>query len=226
MRGRADEVRALIAATYAGELETGSQASAALLADAGVLDADGRSRAVARLLGLLAEGGDQLTVGEIGLPALLRTLAAAEEHEQIYRSVVQTSGPGYGQMLADGATSLCEHWPGLRSRRSANHFMLGGIGTWFLQSVAGLAQAPDGVGWRGALVSPRPLASVPSASVRFDSPAGAYAVDWQQDGESLRLDVAVPDGATVECLPPPEHTGTVQMLGAGTHQITYRRRRR
>ena len=226
MRRRAAEVRALLAARYAAELDGGSQASAALLADAGVLDAGGRSRAVARLLQLLAEGEDQLTVGEIGLPALLRTLSAAEEHEQIYRSVVQTRGPGYGQMLADGATSLCEHWPGLRSRRSTNHFMLGGIGTWFLQSVAGLAQAADGVGWRGAVVSPRPLASVPSASLHFDSPAGAYAVDWRRDGESLRLHVQVPDGAQARCLPPPEHTGTAQMLGAGQHQITYTRRRR
>src|SRR5699024_5906556 len=89
MRRRAAEVRALLAARYAAELDGGSQASAALLADAGVLDAGGRSRAVARLLQLLAEGEDQLTVGVVGLPALLRSLSAAVELEQIYRSVVQ-----------------------------------------------------------------------------------------------------------------------------------------
>ena len=226
MRRRAAEIREQIATRYSEQLATGSQATAALLADSGALDEHSRARAVDRLLTLLREGDNQLTVGEIGLPAVLRTLVAAEEHEQIYAFVTQSAGPGYGQMLADGATALVEHWTGIRSRKSANHFMLGAIGTWFQESVAGLRQAPDGVGWRHAIISPRPLASVPSASLTFDSPAGTYALDWQQGTDALQLRLDVPSGAEATCEPPPGYTGTAEVRGPGRHEITYARRMR
>ncbi|WP_147915612.1 family 78 glycoside hydrolase catalytic domain [Ruania zhangjianzhongii] len=226
MRSRAAEVRGQIAEQYTGELASGSQATAALLADSGALDEDNQARAVDHLITLLREGDDQLTVGEIALPAVLRTLVAAEEHEQIYRFVTQTAGPSYGQMLADGATALVEHWTGMRSRKSANHFMLGAIGTWFLESVAGLRHASDGVGWRRAVVSPRPLDSVPTASLTFDSPGGTYVLDWQREADQLRIRLDVPAQAEAQCVPPPGYSGPVEVRGSGRHEITYTRRAR
>lgn len=222
MRDRAAEIRAQLVHTYADQIAGGSQATAALLADSGALDAADHARAVERLLTLLREGDDQLTVGEIGLPAVLRTLAAAEQHEQIYRFVTQTAGPGYGQMLADGATALIEHWTGVRSRKSANHFMLGAVGTWFLESIVGFRQAPDGVAWHHAVLSPRPLASVPTAALTFDSPTGTFAVDWARDGNELRVQVTVPDGADVRLDPPPGYAGVSGVRGPGTHELTWR----
>ncbi|WP_420112301.1 family 78 glycoside hydrolase catalytic domain [Pseudactinotalea sp.] len=223
LQDRALQVRSQLAFSYADQLETGSQATPALLADAGVLDARHRDRAVQRLLTLLREGQNQLTVGEIGLPAALRTLAAAEEHEQIYRFVTQTAGPGYGQMLADGATALIEHWTGMRSRKSANHFMLGAVGTWFLESIAGFKQAPDGVAWDRAVVSPRPLASVPTASLTFDSPAGAYEVGWVADEVGLQVRLAVPAAGEVWFTPPPGFVGRSTRLGTGSYDLNLRR---
>lgn len=223
MRDRAAEVRSRLAEAFGADLDTGSQATAALLADAGVLDPVGRSRAVRRILDLLAQGDDQLTVGEIGLPAVLRVLAAAEEHEAIYRFVTQTHGPGYGQMVADGATALLEHWTGMRTRKSSNHFMLGAIGTWFISSVAGLAQAPDGVGWRRAVVSPRPLENVSTAALTFDSPAGPYAVAWHRDDDQLTLELTVPDGAEARLVPPPGYDGGPRRYGAGRFTVSWSR---
>ena len=223
IRERATQVRAQLKDAYAAELETGSQAAVALLADSGILDEADHVRAVARLLTLLRDGDDQLTVGEIGLPAVLRTLAAAEEHEQIYRFVTQTAGPGYGQMLADGATALIEHWTGMRSRKSANHVMLGAVGTWFLESVAGFSQAPDSVGWAHAVISPRPLEAVPTASLTFDSPAGTYELGWIRDAADLRVRVAVPEGADARFEPPPGYDGAPHMHGPGHHEVTYTR---
>lgn len=224
MRIRAQEVRGLLARDHAVELESGSQAAAALLADAGVLDAEGRARAVCRILDLLADD-DQLTVGEIGLPAIVRVLSEAEEHEAIYRFVTQTDGPGYGQMVADGATALLEHWTGMRTRNSSNHFMLGAIGTWFISSVAGLRQARDDIGWRRAIVSPRPLDAVPSAAFTFDSPAGRYTASWELAGDRLSMELTVPVGAEVDLVPPTGYPGQAQTLHGGHHEATFRRAR-
>jgi alpha-L-rhamnosidase len=223
MQARAAQVRQQLADAYLDQLESGSQATAALLADAGVLDAEGRQRAVRRILTLLAESGDQLTVGEIGLPAILRVLSAAEEHEAIYRFVTQTDGLSYGRMVADGATSLLEHWTGMETRNSSNHFMLGAIGTWFVESVAGLRQAPESIAWRRAVVSPRPLQEVPTASLTFDSPAGTYALGWQREDDRLDLQLSVPEGAEVELAPPPGYDGASQTLTGGSHTFTWRR---
>ncbi|WP_156252889.1 family 78 glycoside hydrolase catalytic domain [Pseudactinotalea terrae] len=223
MQARAAQVRRQLADAYLDQLETGSQATAALLADAGVLDAEGQQRAVRRILALLAAGDDQLTVGEIGLPAILRVLSAAEEHEAIYRFVTQTAGLSYGRMVADGATSLLEHWTGMQTRNSSNHVMLGAVGTWFLESIAGLRQAPESVGWAHAVVSPRPLADVPTASLVFDSPAGTYELSWVSDETDLRVHVEVPEGTEARLDPPPGYEGASEVRGPGTHDVSYRR---
>lgn len=222
MGARADEVRRALRERYLGELENGSQASAALLADTGALSDEEYDRAVARLVHLLEQGDGAQTVGEIGLPAVIRVLSRAERHDALYRMTTQVHSPGYGIMVRDGATSLCEHWTGPATRRSANHFMLGMIGDWFIESLAGLRQAEGSIGWQAAEISPRPLPGLDSARARFDSVAGAYEVSWRREGSTLCLDVAVPEEGTAFVTPPPGWSGARTQYGPGRHRIDYR----
>jgi len=223
MTARAREVRALLRAEYRTQAFAGSQASAALMADGGGLTPDERRRATAHLVRLLTEADGQQTFGEIGLPAALRVLARAERHDVIHRFVTHAHGPGYGQMLQDGMTALSEHWTGTRTRRSANHFMLGAVGGWFIESLVGMRQEENSIAWRSAVISPRPLATLERARSSFDSPTGTYDVAWAVHEHVLRLDVTVPRTGSARLLPPPGWIGTAATVGPGAHTTEYRK---
>ncbi|SDT36325.1 family 78 glycoside hydrolase catalytic domain [Microlunatus soli] len=182
---------------------SGSQASLALMIDlGGVLSATQQQHAEQELVELLHRGGGRITVGEIGLPALVRVLTRLGEHELIRTMVSRTDVPGYGQMLAAGYTALAEHWTGAASRKSANHFMLGYIDRWLTGSIGGLEQAPGDVGWRRAVVAIAPLAGLDRAQHDYDGPSGRWALEWQRDGDTVRLRITVPPGAEAEIVTP------------------------
>ncbi|WP_168207540.1 family 78 glycoside hydrolase catalytic domain [Microlunatus elymi] len=234
-RRRAAQIRAELARQYLTAhperpVTVDSQASLALLLDlGGVLDGRHQQAAESLLLQRIHADGDRFTIGEIGLPALLRQLTRLGEHELIRTMATRTDQPSYGQMLADGCTALAEHWTGVASGASANHFMLGYIDRWLTGSVAGLAQAPDDVGWRRARIAPIPLSGVDSARAEHRTALGLWAVDWSRDADRLRLTVVVPAGGEAELITPPGMVGadhpsaaTAPILGPGEHVLLFR----
>lgn len=186
---------------------SGSQASYALLMDlGGVLTDEEYALAAKQLVESIRAADHQITVGEIGLPSLVRELTKLGEHELLRTMSTRLDGPSYGRMLADGCTSLAEHWLGAKSNASANHFMLGYISNWLTGSVAGLAQHPESIGWKRARLAPAPLTGLASARTSYLSAAGEYVVDWHRTGDRLTVRAVVPEGGSAEFVTPASFT--------------------
>lgn len=83
-----------------------------------------------------------LTAGDVGFRYLLRALADGNRSDVIYKMNNQSTTPGYGMMLAKGATALTEAWDA-NPRSSHNHFMLGQISEWFFYDLAGIQSDPE-----------------------------------------------------------------------------------
>jgi len=75
---------------------------------------------------------------------------------------------------------------------SQNHFMLGAIDRWLLESVAGLRQAPDSVGWSAVEIAPVLLPGVESVGTEFDSPMGRMTVSWRRTAGPVEVSVELP----------------------------------
>ena len=101
---------------------TGSQAADSIPAVMGIAAPDRREAVLKNIVADVGQKG--LTAGDVGYRYLLRALADAGRSDVIYSMVNQSEKPGYGMMLAKGATSLLEAWDGERSS-SQDHFMLG-----------------------------------------------------------------------------------------------------
>ncbi|MVA74710.1 Bacterial alpha-L-rhamnosidase [Auraticoccus sp. F435] len=203
---------------------SGSQASTALLLHAGVLSPEERRAAVADLLAVVEAGDRAVTVGEIGLPALVDVLLELEQDELLHEMLLNPRHPSYRTMLDTGLTALAESWRGASTRMSANHFMLGYVDAWLTEGVGGLSQAEGSVGWARAVVRPRPVADVTSATTRYDSPRGRYAVAWRLTGGRLEAEVRVPDGGAATVQAPPGYAlvpGEPGDLGPGEHRIAF-----
>lgn len=205
-----------------------NQASRAFVLDLGILDEHEHAMVLSDLVADIERNGHQVTVGEIALPSLIRTLTAAGYHDVWYRMATQLEGPSYGRMLQGDCTALAEAWGGAESGVSANHFMLGYVTRWLTGSVGGLSQSPDSVGWDHVDVAPAPVSDVRHASVSYPSRLGTYAVDWRiDDHDVLTVTATLPDSGTGSFSVPagwslPSSATTVE-LGPGRHELRLRR---
>ncbi len=175
---------------------SGSQTSYALALDLGLVEGPLRARSLQQLVTGIESTDHHLTVGEIGLPALLRVLGGAGRHDTIHAMVTQTSGPGYGRMTENGSTALAEAWDDTVRSDSANHFMLGAVGDWLVGDVAGLRQATGSVGWSRVRIAPPLLDDVRRAGASYRSRLGPTSVEWSRSRTRFDVGVELPPGCT------------------------------
>ena len=177
-----------------------------------VLPEHARSRAADRLAADVRERGGHLGTGALATKHLLPVLTRFGHAEEAWSIATQTSFPSWGFWVAEGATSLWEHWhPASRSR---GHYFLGTIDDWLYRDVAGLA--PLTPGWRRARVAPRMLGrGLGAATASVQTPFGDLAVSWREDADGLELRCDIPIGVTAEV----ELPGFSCELAAGRHVL-------
>ncbi len=87
----------------------------------------------------------------------------------------------YGGILKKGLTALPETWDAtMDGNASLNHCMLGHVLEWYYGYVAGIRQAPGGIGWKNVIIAPQP-GPLTSAEATFKSPAGSLLSRWRID---------------------------------------------
>ncbi|HWM12233.1 MAG TPA: family 78 glycoside hydrolase catalytic domain, partial [Solirubrobacteraceae bacterium] len=214
----------------AGSYGSGSQASNALPLAAGMVPAEHRDAVVAALRADIAERGDHLSTGEIGLRALFDVLGEAGDAETVLAMAKNPTAPSYAAMLASGATTLPEFWDG---RGSQNHFMMGAIDDWSYRYLAGIR--PTAPGFRTFLVAPLVPDDLDHVRASWESPYGTIRSAWRKRGGGrLELDVTVPVNTTAEVRVPGDGEvrldgrvvgsgeGVVLELGSGEYEIESR----
>ncbi|MGD7706304.1 family 78 glycoside hydrolase catalytic domain [Microlunatus sp. Y2014] len=217
-RQRAEAVRERVRQAFVRETDEGlvvgddSIAETFIAIDSGVLP-DSPSL-VDRLARRIAEAGHVLDVGEVALGPLVDVLARHDHHETLWQVCQVTDEPSYGYMLAHGATALTETWDGPTFGFSQNHFMNGAIEDWFFAHVAGLQQAPGGIGWRDVVIRPRPCGDLTHAEATHRTPQGTLQVTWSRDA-AFSMSVEIPSDTTAEVVLP---GGARHRVGPGRHE--------
>lgn len=140
----------------------------------------------------IRDGAGMPDVGAVLLTRLVDLLARAGKHERLLAITRVTKAPSYGYMLAHGATTLTETWDGPTFGFSQNHFMNGGIATWFVEHVLGIRQQEGSVGWTDPLIAPTVVGDLTRSSGHVDSPAGRIRVAWQRTSEHLVIEGEAP----------------------------------
>ena len=129
------------------------------------------------------------------------------------RLAEQTSYPSWGFKLANGATTMWEHWS-LESR-SLGHYFLGTVDDWFYKYAAGIRPSDD-AGFREVTIEPATTEQMDSARATVDTPFGPVTSDWRTRGRALELTAHVPVGSTATVrLPLGEATTLEEVLEGG-----------
>ena len=111
-------------------------------------------------------------------------------NEVAYTIANQRTFPGWGNMLANGATTLYECWQYPDTVCSQNHPMFGSISEWYYKSLLGInSKAP---GFARFEIKPQPAGDLSWAKGHYDAVVGRISSDWKIEGTRFFLKVTVP----------------------------------
>ena len=145
---------------------------------------------------ILNQRKGHLSTGIFGTRYLMRTLSENGHAKVAHTIANQDTIPGWGAMLAQGATTLWECWSFNDNSRSHNHPAFGSVSAWFFEDVAGIQLHPEAVGSDRIIIRPRIAGGLTQAQARHESIRGPIDCQWKvQDGKFI-LDLSLPPGMT------------------------------
>lgn len=132
-------------------------------ADVDLLEEKDRNNATETLVRLLHDNRDHLNTGFVGTPYLCHVLSGFGHHDLACKLLLHTDLPSWLYPVTKGATTIWEHWDGIREdgsfwddiMNSFNHYSYGSIGDWMYQEIAGIQVDEKIPGYRHILLRPR-----------------------------------------------------------------------
>ena len=195
---------------------TGSQAALATTLHFGLVPEEDREHVLANLVAELERAQYRQSTGEVCFRMLVQALADGGRSDVVYRMIDRTDPPGYGHMLKLGFKTLSERWD--KPGSSMNHCMFGHIQEWFQNSIVGIRQSPDSIGFKHLLLKPEPVGDLTSASGYYDSIHGRIESRWRIEDDRFHWRITVPPNTTAEVHVPTADAGTVTESGRSAQQ--------
>jgi alpha-L-rhamnosidase len=139
---------------------------------------------------------NHLNTGIIGTKYLWPVLVENGENETAYKIATQTTYPGYGYWLKNGATTLLESWEGDNSH---NHQMFGSVTEYFYKFLAGIQSPMEGEttnGYGNISVKPYVPGELDAVNASVETVAGTVVSDWKKDNGHFLQNITIPANTT------------------------------
>jgi alpha-L-rhamnosidase len=136
--------------------------------------------------------------GIVGTRYIFEVLTDNGYPDIAYKMITQTSFPGYGYMINEGATTLWERWEKLESSgmNSHNHIMLGSVDTWFYNTLAGIRSLTPG--WGKIRIKPFIPEDMNFAQAKLNTIKGMVYNAWEKRDLTIRFTTVIPVGCNAE----------------------------
>ena len=169
----------------------GSQTTAVLPLAFGIVPADCRAAVADQLLRTIrAKNGSRIDTGIFGTRYLGDVLCDLGEGDLFVHMLTQPEYPGFGYMLARGATTLWEQWSFKCGMNSHNHAMFAGAASTLMTRLGGIR--PKAPGYAEIEIAPTFPKSLGWAEATRETPRGRVAVTWRRAGGNVELEIEVP----------------------------------
>ncbi len=146
------------------------------------------------------ENKGHLDTGMHGTYFLMKYLVNADGNDLVFEMASQEDYPGWGYMLANGATTSWESWTG----QSHIHDTLISIGAWFTEGLAGIRSDWKSPGFKRFVVKPAVVGDLTFARFTYQSIQGEIVSDWRIENGTFKLSVTAPPGTTATVIVPGE----------------------
>ena len=174
-----------------GIFDTGTQAAQLIALNYNLVPDNEKKTAIDRLLlEIYGKHKGHLSTGIFATKFMFDFFREQNRNDVAYSIANQYSFPGWGNMIANGATTLYETWAYPDTVCSQNHPMFGSISEWFYKSLLGInSKAP---GFTKFEIKPQPAGDLIWAKGYYDAITGRIVSDWKIEGVRFYLKVSIP----------------------------------
>lgn len=159
----------------------------------------------ARLNELVVNNGTRLQTGFVGTPYLLHALSDNGYTETAYGLLLQEAYPSWLFSVNQGATTVWEHWDGVRAdgslndtgMNSYNHYAYGAVADWMYGVAAGIRTDENAPGFENVILAPRPDARLGYVKAQIETRYGTLRSEWKYDGEDVVFEFCVPNRGVI-----------------------------
>lgn len=147
--------------------------------------------------------GTKLQTGLVGTPYLLHELSRYGHTELAWSLLLRREYPGWLYSVSKGATTVWEHWDGIKpdgsfwsdDMNSYNHYAYGSVADWVFGVACGIAPAEPG--FARARIEPRPDRRLESLGAVLDTVHGRIRSFWKYTEDGIRYEIDTPVPAEI-----------------------------
>ncbi len=160
--------------------------------------------------------GHHCTSGNVGYRHVFYVLAEYGYAEEVIAILRNPEYPGWGYMIANGATSVWERWEAemQNEMHSFNHPMFGSYDAFLYRFLAGINVCDDAVACDKITIEPVFAQSLDFVRGSLDTVRGRIVSEWKRENGKIALRVVVPHGTSAEI----KFAGNVYRVGAGEYK--------
>lgn len=155
-----------------------------------------------KLVTLIEDNEMHLTTGFIGTPYICHALSSNGYMDVAYHLLFQPEYPSWLYQVGQGATTMWEHWDGIKpdgslwssDMNSFNHYAYGSIGDWMYQSITGIDILE--AGYKKTSIAPQPTKRLSYAKATLETPYGKLHSSWKVEQGMMQLNVRIPHNTT------------------------------
>lgn len=185
----------------------GSQTALSCAMYQGLVEPADVDAVMSNLVSNVASHNDHLDCGILGTKYLLHALTDSGRADLAYRITTQTTYPGWGHWIRQGATTLWENWNGGGTH---NHIMFGDVSAWFFGALGGIQPDDSGSGFKRIKIRPYPAEGLTWVKCHHDSMYGRIVSNWKRDDLKLTIEVVIPPNTTATVYVPALRQGSGQ----------------
>ena len=171
---------------------------------------------------LLRNNGGHLTTGFMGTPEILRALSETGRRKEAMELLEREDFPSWLYQVKMGATTIWEHWDGIRpdgsmwspDMNSLNHYAYGSVGRWMMETIIGISPSEAEPGYREIMVRPGVDLGLDWAEGSMETPFGRIKVAWTKKEGHGKVYLSVPPGSGVRLCMGCES----EVLGSGEYE--------
>jgi len=203
--------------TPTGRIAARTQTACILALRFGLCPPHARQRTLDTYMELLGENENHLTTGFLGTPFACRVLADNGRLDLAYELLFKTDFPSWLYQITKGATTIWEHWDGLKpdgsmwspDMNSFNHYAYGAVYDWVFTDIGGIDAVEEEPGFKKILLRPLPGGPLNWVKTGYESPYGKIYLGWEKTGSTMKVEVKVPPNTRALLILPGAKAGDI-----------------
>ena len=152
----------------------------------------------------MKENDEHLVTGFIGTPYFCHALSDNGYLQEAYKLLLRENYPGWLYQVTKGATTIWEHWDGLKpdgtmwspDMNSFNHYSYGSVGYWLYHEIVGIQPDPEAPGYTHFYLHPKISNALSFAGGTFESIHGKIESRWTIQGNIVDYQFCIPPNTT------------------------------